>query len=192
MKYLSSQKHKGFTVVELLVSISIIGVLSTIVFASFSQAREKSRVTKRISDMKQIQVALEYYYAVNKAYPSTGGTGNWRSECVGWGGVKSDEVIMNPDPLSTQDKLVPKYLSAMPADPSMDKANNKSCYVYTSNGSDYALLDHDVTELYTSPYTYSNYPEFIDPARDSGANYSIVDGTGIWSWKVSTPGAVAW
>lgn len=180
MLYLSSQKNKGFTVVELLVSISIIGILSTIVFASFSQARKKARVAKRISDMKQIQVALGYYYAVNKTYPVTG---SWRSECGAWGGYAASDVIPG---------LVPNYLASMPADPSMDKANSKSCYVYTSNGSDYALIDHDVTELYTSPYTYSNYPEFIDPARDGGPNTSVVDGASISAWKVSTPGAVAW
>ncbi|MFH1713569.1 MAG: type II secretion system protein, partial [Patescibacteria group bacterium] len=51
-------KQKGFTLIELLVVIAIIGMLSSIVLVSLNPARQKSRDAKRLSDMKQIVLAL--------------------------------------------------------------------------------------------------------------------------------------
>lgn len=62
--------QKGFTLIELLVVIAIIGILSSVVLASLNSAREKARDAKRISDMKQIQIALELYYDINGIYPN--------------------------------------------------------------------------------------------------------------------------
>ncbi len=56
------KNKKGFTLVELLVVIAIIGLLSTIAFISLNRARGKARDAKRISDVRQIQSALELYY----------------------------------------------------------------------------------------------------------------------------------
>lgn len=61
---------KGFTLVELLIVLSIIGILSAVVIASTSQARAGARDTRRVSDMKEIQLALAVYYDVNKQYPT--------------------------------------------------------------------------------------------------------------------------
>ena len=62
---------KGFTLIELLVVIAIIGILSSVVLASLSTARQKSRDAKRISDVGQIQLALELYFDAYQSYPST-------------------------------------------------------------------------------------------------------------------------
>jgi prepilin-type N-terminal cleavage/methylation domain-containing protein len=69
----TSFKHskKGFTLIELLVVIAIIGILSSVVLASLSTARQKSRDAKRISDIGQIQLALELYFDRVQSYPST-------------------------------------------------------------------------------------------------------------------------
>jgi len=60
---------KGFTLIELLVVIAIIGILSSVVLASLNSARQKSRDAKRISDIKQLQLALEFYFDANGEYP---------------------------------------------------------------------------------------------------------------------------
>ncbi|MBL7045233.1 MAG: prepilin-type N-terminal cleavage/methylation domain-containing protein [Parcubacteria group bacterium] len=62
--------NKGFTLIELLVVIAIIGILSSVVLASLNSARTKSRDAKRISDLKQLQLALEFYFDANGGYPS--------------------------------------------------------------------------------------------------------------------------
>lgn len=53
---------EGFTLIELLVVIAIIGVLASIVLASLNTARRKSRDARRITDIKQIQLALELFF----------------------------------------------------------------------------------------------------------------------------------
>jgi type II secretion system protein G len=60
----------GFTLIELLVVIAIIGVLSTLAVVSLNNAREKSRDAKRVSDIKQVQTALELYFIDQDGYPA--------------------------------------------------------------------------------------------------------------------------
>jgi prepilin-type N-terminal cleavage/methylation domain-containing protein len=62
------KKNKGFTLVELLVVISIIGILSSVVFASLSSARKRARDAIRKSDLAQIGKALEINYMKNGSY----------------------------------------------------------------------------------------------------------------------------
>lgn len=65
------KRNKGFTLIELLVVIAIIGILSSVVLASLNSARKKSRDARRISDLKQIQLALEMYADANSGnYPA--------------------------------------------------------------------------------------------------------------------------
>lgn len=52
--------------------IAIIGILSSVVLASLNTARTKSRDSKRVSDMKQLQLALALYSDSNGGlYPTT-------------------------------------------------------------------------------------------------------------------------
>ncbi|MEK7648541.1 MAG: prepilin-type N-terminal cleavage/methylation domain-containing protein [Patescibacteria group bacterium] len=53
--------QKGFTLVELLVVVAIIGLLAGIAIVSVNSVRIKARDTRRIADVKQIQNALELY-----------------------------------------------------------------------------------------------------------------------------------
>ncbi|TAL20383.1 prepilin-type N-terminal cleavage/methylation domain-containing protein [Patescibacteria group bacterium] len=66
---MNRSKTKGFTLIELLVVIAIIGLLSTLAIIALNSARVKSRDAKRVSDIKQIQTALELYYADSSEYP---------------------------------------------------------------------------------------------------------------------------
>ncbi|MDO8619681.1 MAG: type II secretion system protein, partial [Candidatus Daviesbacteria bacterium] len=166
------------TLVELLVVISIIAILSVIGITVFSGVQKGARSAKRIADMKAIALSLEIYYndpVNNFTYPNPGGS--WRSECAGWGGHASDEVIPG---------LVPKYMASFPHDPGMNKSAGTSCYLYYSNGKDYALLDYKITELSSSDYL--SYKTFVDPRRDGGSDNCVVDGTAIFAWKVSSGG----
>jgi len=64
------QTQKGFTLLELLVVISIIGILMAAAGASFSNAQKSSRDARRKADLKAISTALESYYADNNTYPT--------------------------------------------------------------------------------------------------------------------------
>jgi prepilin-type N-terminal cleavage/methylation domain-containing protein len=67
--YLRSQ---AFTLLELLISIAIIGILISAGVASYSVAQKKARDSRRMSDMKAVQSAFEQYYAANDGkYPDT-------------------------------------------------------------------------------------------------------------------------
>ncbi|MDD4412818.1 MAG: type II secretion system protein [Patescibacteria group bacterium] len=65
------KNQKGFTLIELLVVIVIIGILATLTTVALSTARVKARDAKRISDIKQMQTALELYYNEESTYPPT-------------------------------------------------------------------------------------------------------------------------
>lgn len=67
-----SSKRAGFTLIELLVVIAIIGLLSTLAVIALGTARAKARDAKRVSDIKQIQSALELYNSDKGGYPSVG------------------------------------------------------------------------------------------------------------------------
>jgi len=62
----------GFTLVEMLVVISIIGILLAISYVGFSQSRIGGRDSKRKADLEQIRSALEIYRNDCKTYPLTG------------------------------------------------------------------------------------------------------------------------
>jgi type II secretion system protein G len=70
-----NNKHKffkaGFTLVELLVVISIIGILASIALVSFRSAQFRSRDAQRKSDLKQLTSALELFYADYGRYPAS-------------------------------------------------------------------------------------------------------------------------
>lgn len=63
---------KGFTLLELMIVVAIIGVLSTITVFAVSQARQNARDVKRKSDLEAIRVALEIFKSDCNSYPTTG------------------------------------------------------------------------------------------------------------------------
>lgn len=64
------KNKKGFTLFELLVSISIIAILVAVASTSFSAAQKKARDARRMEDMESVRKAAEQYYMLsNGSYP---------------------------------------------------------------------------------------------------------------------------
>lgn len=110
---------KGFTLIELLVVIAIIGLLSTLAVVALGSAREKARDSKRLSDLKQIQTALELYYTDNNAYPTTSASGVTLGD--------TNQACLNSTGLTTAGCSNP-YMGQIPSDP------GSNSYTYTATG----------------------------------------------------------
>lgn len=76
--------QSGFTIVELLIFIIIIGVLGALIVTSFSEYKQKDRNQSRQKDIKALQVAVEGYYAQNGKYPTLNelNDSEWRTKNV--------------------------------------------------------------------------------------------------------------
>ena len=164
-KNLSASKH-GFTLVELLVAIAIIGILSSIVFSGLSSGRGKSRDAQRLSDLKTINGALENYFAQNGTYPSVStfcshGSPVWSNEAC-WQSFVRDTTL----------------LPTMPKDPLNTGTNcgtTAGCYVYSycqyNNGASYVLeanLESPPSPAFSNPSTLNS------ACAEGGPNWYLI------------------
>ncbi|MBU0978660.1 MAG: type II secretion system protein [Patescibacteria group bacterium] len=68
MIHIHNRLKRGFTLLELLVVISIIGILLAIGTTAFTTAQKRGRDARRLEDIKSMQNAFEQYYAQNGGY----------------------------------------------------------------------------------------------------------------------------
>lgn len=80
-KLLDSKKSSGFTIVELLIVIVVIGILATLVIVTFTGQQQKARDAQRRTDINAIASHVSAYYADKGYYPTAADLNNatWRS-----------------------------------------------------------------------------------------------------------------
>ncbi len=64
------RKQQGFTIIELLIVIIVIGILATLVITTFSGIQRNARNRAREADLNALHSQVEYYYGQNGKYPS--------------------------------------------------------------------------------------------------------------------------
>ena len=68
---ISSNKQQGFTLIEIIVVVVIIGILATFVAPKFMGKTDTARITKAKSDILSLESALDLYKLDNYTYPTT-------------------------------------------------------------------------------------------------------------------------
>jgi prepilin-type N-terminal cleavage/methylation domain-containing protein len=175
-------KKLGFTLVELMVVVSIIGILASIVYANFTGARAAARDDIRKSALKELQLAVELYKAQYGTYPAQG-CGSYptyagRGTHPSWG-CTADEYITG---------LVPDFIAALPSDPISEDIDGYG-YMYLSNGTDYKIVAHLTVE---KKLIGSYNDEFARCASSIGADPCGNSGPNPYTYAVYSAGASGW
>ena len=71
VKQINMRKHQGFTLIEIIVVVVIIGILATFVAPKFLGRTDEARVVKAKNDIQALESALDLYKLDNYAYPTT-------------------------------------------------------------------------------------------------------------------------
>lgn len=122
----SGQKQTGFTIVELLIVIVVIGILAAISIIAFNGVQSRARDTERKYDLAQLAKAIHLYSVDNGHFAETGcgnGTGS------GWLGTDYDTTgpYLPINTCLTQGGHLPKVL----VDPSgLNSCSGLTCYAY--------------------------------------------------------------
>lgn len=118
------RKRTGFTIVELLIVIVIIGILAAITVVAYNGLQQRARDAQRQSDTKYLAKVLELYYIDNGSYPAppddsscVNEANTARSGCSGWAWLSNE---LSP------------YASKLPVDPlnRMGSWNSPSQHTY--------------------------------------------------------------
>jgi prepilin-type N-terminal cleavage/methylation domain-containing protein len=132
----------GFTLIELMIAITILAVISSIGFVTYTNSQISARDGRRKQDLRSIATALELYYQTNKRYPCTGSNvwvnsssgGNWITDPDG------DLASASGGCGDTADKALDStYINILPKDPTNNGGTgtwmgDNTSYIYGYRG----------------------------------------------------------
>ncbi|RYD50381.1 MAG: prepilin-type N-terminal cleavage/methylation domain-containing protein [Sphingobacteriales bacterium] len=112
---------RGFTIVELLIVIVVIGILAAITIVAFNGIQDRAKFAQKRSDLTTIDKAVKMYYADNGNYPPIASGGYTYQR-----GASTDNDFIPG--------LVPKYIAKLPSiTDGPTAANNNNTFIYQSN-----------------------------------------------------------
>jgi prepilin-type N-terminal cleavage/methylation domain-containing protein len=143
------QNQQGFTIVELLIVIVVIGILAGLVITTFTGIQQKARNTERQTDIKAMHGQVEAYYAQNGKYPTLANMNSYSWRQTNMKGLDS-EAIKDPKGAGTganTSDTAPYQLASAAA---------ASIYSYAVTASDGTACDNSTKDCaqYTLTATY--------------------------------------
>lgn len=147
---LKKQASKGFTIVELLIVIVVIGILAALVVTTYNGIQQKARDTERKTDVKALHGQLEAYQAQNGKYPTLG-----NMQDRSW-------ISTNMKGLDLAALQDPKWSTAATCKDGSNKAivagsASANCYVYAPTDGSGGACDNTATDCVK--YTLSSVLE---------------------------------
>ena len=125
------KKLKSFTLVELMVVITVILILTVFTVISLGPARARSRDTRRINDANIIVSALNQYYTEHaRTYPTAEGSDPTEKEKYYAEEIDSDSSLASK---------MAEYISSIPEDPT-GAEGFRYVYVYRGDGKEAAVI----------------------------------------------------
>jgi type II secretion system protein G len=129
---------QGFTLIEVLVIIFILGVLMMILIPSLSRAKEQAKIVVVNAELRQIGLALEGYFDDNRKYPPT------QADCIS--GKLTDHLYQLPKAL-VENGYLPSLPKTDPMSTIMeDRFNRGHTYKYCSVGE--IIKDRNIISKY--------------------------------------------
>lgn len=126
-------KNKGFTLMELLIVISLIMILSSVGVGTYLSATTKSKDTQRKNDLNQIAKAVESFYNDVNRYPLSKPGEDYLHCYVKSGSTVTDSDCIGDRLYAIVDNLNTYYID-IPEDPEPSQK-----YVYISDGTVFEL-----------------------------------------------------
>jgi prepilin-type N-terminal cleavage/methylation domain-containing protein len=148
-KRLPALSKTGFTIVELLIVIVVIGILAAVTVVAYATVSDRATISSINANLAQVNKAIRSYHSTNGSYPSTGGT---------W--VAQSDATKN----SFVPGLVPDIIGSIPRAVQWD---GSSTYYYRSDGNEYKFL-FLYPSTQTIPSSASSDPSIqaiLDPNR---------------------------
>ncbi len=139
---------RGFTLVELLVVLSVIGLLPSVIYASFDESRAQARDRARMAELRQVQLVIEQYRAQTGSYPlPNSGCNGGANDFIGPGSASAAGFVSCPPNFTTYyiSGLVPNFTVALPLDSRFEFETDRG-YYYRSDGYSYKLMAYNVVE----------------------------------------------
>jgi|AntRauTorckE6833_2_1112554.scaffolds.fasta_scaffold18751_2 prepilin-type N-terminal cleavage/methylation domain-containing protein len=180
----------GFTIIELMVVITIIGMLAAVLAVNFNSARAESRDKVRQNTLQEMQIAIELYKTQYGVYPVPGCGVGYDSGSPQW--VGSETYPNYPSVKSCPDNyivgLAPNFISELPSEVGPGPADKG--YVYASNGDAYKLMSHYNVEVALVESHDDNFSRYMTTCSGAKGN-SIPEGE-KYVYAVYSAGAECW
>ena len=161
-----SMKKFGFSLIELIIVIAILGILAGMMSGNFFSSLRKSRDAKRKTDLENVKHALELYYNDYKKYPvavdnkiSVDG-----SSGIDWGNKFEDEKGT-------------LYMQKLPEDP---KASSDYKYYYAAD------TEGTYSKLYACLENDQDFQRKRDGYSDASCDWCTIDGD-YCNYGISSP-----